>query len=198
VGFSGKVFSQGFYGSGETGIIAQAPPGQSDPGDLMQGAHRYKDARMPGRTVWTEMPDTEIPEPVPGVGEYLSAYSGPVREGLLELRKLVFQVAAEDPRIGPLTETLKWGEPSYLTAKTRAGTTLRLAVKKAKGDRLGVFFHCQTRLAGRIEELYPEVFEFDGKRGLLFVPGAELPVEAVKGAIALVLTYHLNPLLVRS
>lgn len=141
---------------------------------------------------------TGIPEPAAGVGEYLSARSAPARESLLELRNLVFQVAAEDPRIGPLTETLKWGEPAYLTSKTGAGTTLRLAMKKGKAERIGMFFHCQTRVAERIEELYPETFEFDGTRGLLFAPGAELPVEAVKGCMTLVLTYHLNPLLERA
>lgn len=153
---------------------------------------------MPGRAARTKMAETEVPEPGPGVGEYLSACSNPVRDGLLELRRLVYQVAAEDPRIGPLTETLKWGEPSYLTSKTKAGTTLRLAIKKGETERIGMFFHCQTRVAGRIEELYPDTFEFDGTRGLLFTPGASLPVDAIKGCMALVLTYHLNPLLERA
>lgn len=153
---------------------------------------------MAENSVGNEGSSAGIPEPVADVGEYLSARSAPVRESLLELRTLVYQVAAEDPRIGPLTETLKWGEPAYLTAKTRAGTTLRLAVKKGDAERTGMFFHCQTRVADRIKELYPETFEFDGTRGLLFAPGVGLPVEAVKGCMVLVLTYHLNPLLERA
>jgi len=47
-----------------------------------------------------------------------------VRTTCLSIRDLAYSVAAQGERIGPLTETLKWGEPSYLTNATKAGTTL--------------------------------------------------------------------------
>jgi hypothetical protein len=37
------------------------------------------------------------------------------------------------PGVGALHETLKWGQPAYLTPETRSGTTLRLGVPKSGG-----------------------------------------------------------------
>lgn len=133
-------------------------------------------------------------DPVPAVMAYLADWSPLVRDGLLELRTLVYQVAAEDVRIGPLRETLKWGEPAYLTEASRSGTTLRLAVKKAMPDTYGLFFNCRTSVAQRITDLYPNTFTLDGKRGLLFSVGRKIPAEDVKACISLVLTYRLGGL----
>lgn len=138
--------------------------------------------------------DARLPDPAPSVAAYLADCPPPVRDGLLELRALVYQVAGEDPRIGPLRETLKWGEPSYVTETSRSGTTLRLAAKKSMPDTYGLFFNCRTRIAERITDLYPKTFVFDGKRGLLFSAGREIPVEQVKACISLVLTYRLKGL----
>ncbi len=135
---------------------------------------------------------TGMPDPAPPVAAYLANCSPSIREGLLDLRALVYQAAAEDRWIGPLQETLKWGEPSYLTEITRSGTTLRLAVKKALPDTYGLFFNCRTRIAERITDLYPDTFTLDGKRGLLFSAGRNIPAEEVKACISLVLTYRLG------
>ena len=35
------------------------------------------------------------------------------------LRQLIFETAAATEVVGELEETLKWGEPSYLTPKTK-------------------------------------------------------------------------------
>lgn len=137
---------------------------------------------------------TGMPDPAPPVAAYLANCPPSIREGLLGLRTLVYQAAAEDRRIGPLQETLKWGEPSYLTEASRSGTTLRLAAKKAMPDTYGLFFNCRTSIAERITDLYPETFTLDGTRGLLFSAGRELPAEKVKSCISLVLTYRLGGL----
>ena len=63
------------------------------------------------------------------------------RAGLLLLRDLVFDVAALDPRIGKLTETLKWGQPSYLTLESKSGTPIRLGVQKLEVSR----FSCTAK-----------------------------------------------------
>ncbi|WP_346900390.1 DUF1801 domain-containing protein [uncultured Roseibium sp.] len=135
-----------------------------------------------------------VPDPAPPVAAYLADCPPAVREGLLGLRTLVYQVAAEDQRVGPLQETLKWGEPSYLTEVTRSGTTLRLAVKKSMPATYGLFFNCRTRLAERITDFYPDTFMLDGTRGLLFSAGRNIPDEEVKACISLVLTYRLGGL----
>ena len=73
-----------------------------------------------------------------------AAYDAELRQQLLDCRDLVFQVAAENSNIGPITETLKWGQPSYLTATTGAGTTPRLAASSDGQPTL--FVHCGTDL----------------------------------------------------
>ncbi len=140
------------------------------------------------------MATARLPDPAPPVAAYLAECPPFIQEGLLGLRALVYQVAAEDQRIGPLQETLKWGEPSYLTEATRSGTTLRLAVKKALPETYGLFFNCRTRIAERITDLYPNTFTLDGTRGLLFSADRKLPTEEVKACISLVLTYRLGGL----
>jgi hypothetical protein len=56
------------------------------------------------------------------VAAVFKAYPPAVRTRLLALRELVFDVAATTPEVGRLTETLKWGQPSYLTAESGSGT----------------------------------------------------------------------------
>ena len=47
--------------------------------------------------------------------------------------------------VGPLTETLKWGQPSYLTQESGSGSTVRIDRLK-KGDGYAIYFHCQSGL----------------------------------------------------
>lgn len=69
----------------------------------------------------------------PGVAAVFKAYPAALRQKLLELRALVFEVAAVSDGVGRLTETLKWGQPSYLLEETKSGTTIRIDRLK-KGD----------------------------------------------------------------
>ncbi len=47
------------------------------------------------------------------------------------LRHLVLETASETEGVNKLEETLKWGEPSYLT---KNGSTIRMDWKKSKPD----------------------------------------------------------------
>lgn len=60
------------------------------------------------------------------------------RDVLRNVRRLILDLAAGNPRIGPLTETLKWSEPAYLTEATKDGSTLRLG--ETRGDRKPALF----------------------------------------------------------
>jgi hypothetical protein len=55
-----------------------------------------------------------------------SAYPRPVQAKLLALRRLIFNTAKATPGVGRLHETLKWGQPSYLTCETKSGSTIRI------------------------------------------------------------------------
>lgn len=113
---------------------------------------------------------------------------------LLELRELVLNVASENRAIGPLEETLKWGEPAFLTSATGSGTTVRLHPHKKSDNEYALYVHCQTDLIERYKQLYNDRLDFDGNRAVVFDVNDDLPVDAVTHCIAMALTCHLrNP-----
>ncbi len=57
----------------------------------------------------------------------LETYPDFVRDKLKRLRALVIETAKEIPEITSLDETLKWGEPSFVS---KTGSTLRMDWKK--------------------------------------------------------------------
>jgi Domain of unknown function (DU1801) len=125
------------------------------------------------------------------VAALFKTYPPVVRARLTALRELVFETAARTPGVGPLTETLKWGQPSYLTEETGSGTTVRIDRLKA-GDGYAVYFHCQSGLIGQFRELYPDTFRYDGRRAIHFDAKDRLPVRELRHCIALALTHHLR------
>ena len=48
------------------------------------------------------------------------AYPKEVQLKLLAIRQLIFDTAAETDGVGSLEETLKWGQPSYLTSESKS------------------------------------------------------------------------------
>ena len=64
-----------------------------------------------------------------------AAYPKPVRTKLLALRRLIFDTAKTTGGVGPLEEALKWGQPSYLTSKTRSGSTIRIDQVKSVANQ---------------------------------------------------------------
>ncbi len=111
---------------------------------------------------------------------------------LLELRNLILETASENSAIGPLEETLKWGEPAFLTNVTKAGTTIRINRHAKDDSKYAMYVHCQTDLIERYKQLYDDLLTFDGTRAVVFEVTQQLPLEAVKHCIAMALTYHLK------
>lgn len=127
----------------------------------------------------------------PAVAAVFKAYPAGLRRKLMDLRALVFEVAAGTDGVGRLTETLKWGQPSYLTEETRSGTTVRIDHLK-KADGYALYVHCQSGLVPKFRALYPDTFRYEGKRALLFDTDARLPLPELRHCIALALTHHLR------
>lgn len=123
----------------------------------------------------------------PRVAEVFDSYPRPVREKMMRLRQLVIDVASETDGVDDLEETLKWGEPSYLT---KGGSTVRMDWKSKRPEQYALYFNCNTSLIQTFAELYGYVLEFDGKQAITFAEQDELPVEELKHCIALALTYH--------
>jgi Domain of unknown function (DU1801) len=126
------------------------------------------------------------------VAAIFRTYPAPLRARLMVLRDLVFDVAAKTTGVGALQETLKWGQPSYLTAETGSGTTIRIDRVKANEGRCAMYFHCQSGLVETFRELYPDSFVFEGQRAIVFEATDRVPVRALRHCIGLALTHHLR------
>lgn len=125
----------------------------------------------------------------PEVRDTYGAYPKKIRNKLLLLRELIFQIAEQSDEIGRIEETLKWESPSYLTYKPRSGTTIRLSGVGSYSDKYAISVHCQTSLVSEFKEIYPAL-EYDGNRSIIFDVNTDLPFEAAKHFIYSALTYH--------
>jgi hypothetical protein len=135
--------------------------------------------------------DDSMPgSPDANVAAVLDTCPGAVRERLISLRDLIFETAAATPGVGRIEETLKWGQPSYLTPETKSGTTIRIDAVKNVPGRVAMYVHCQTSLIERFREIYPDDLIYEGNRAVLFDVDAPLPTEPLRHCIALALTYH--------
>ena len=110
------------------------------------------------------------------------------KTGLIRLRDMIYATAEADPRIAPIAETLKWGQPAYVS---KTGTTLRLGVPKSGG--FGLFVHCQSRVIPDYQAMFPDLDRFDGTRGLLFSSPNEIDETRHTWLIQRALTYRLKP-----
>jgi hypothetical protein len=126
------------------------------------------------------------------VAAIIDSYPKNIRSKLLFLRKLIYETASAIKEVGEIEETLKWGEPSYLTPKTKSGSTVRIAWKESQAQYYSIFFKCTADLVPAFKEQFPEKFRYGGNRSIDFHVEDEVPVEALKRCIAMALTYHRN------
>ena len=123
---------------------------------------------------------------------YFNNYPENIRKKLLFLRQLIFDTAVATEGVGELEETLKWGEPSYLTPQTKIGSTLRIGWKERNADQYAMYFKCTTNLVETFREKYPTQFKYGGNRSIIFDADDEIPVQELCDCIAVALTYHLR------
>lgn len=126
----------------------------------------------------------------PDVAEVFNRYPDHIRKKLLFLRELIFDTASQNGGIGQLVETLKWGEPSYVTINPKTGSTVRIGFKISHPNRYALHFHCGTSLIDTFREIYANDFKFEGKRAIVFDKDDLIPTIKLKHCIALALTYH--------
>lgn len=125
------------------------------------------------------------------VAKVFAAYPEDARAKLLTLRAIIFETAKAIDGVGPLEETLKWGQPSYLTTESGSGSTIRIDREKSDG-RIAMYFHCQTDLVPTFRELYTTQMEYGGNRSILFKVATRFPEKALRHCIGLALTYHVR------
>jgi hypothetical protein len=124
------------------------------------------------------------------VAAVFDPYPKAMRGKLMALRRLIFDTAERTDGVGRLEETLKWGQPSYLTPETNSGTTVRIDRVKYDPELYALYVPCQTNLVDTFRELYPREFRFEGDRAILLRLDSAIPEERLRHCIALALTYH--------
>jgi hypothetical protein len=125
------------------------------------------------------------------VAGVFAVYPEDVRTKLLALRELIFATATRTPGVGPLEETLKWQQPSYLTSISGSGSTIRIDAIASRAGEYAIYFHCQTSLVDTFKKRFGSLFHYEGNRALLFSESDPLPEPELSECIAAALTYHL-------
>lgn len=122
----------------------------------------------------------------PEVESVFDNYPDVVREKLLNLRSLILETARQ-LEITDLQETLKWGEPSYLTKK---GSTIRIDWKERTPNQYAMYFQCTSKLVPTFRIVYNNELRYEGNRAIVFQINEALPLETLKNCISAGLTYH--------
>ena len=65
-------------------------------------------------TAWKNIKNSEV-------AAIFDTYPTEIKPKLMFLRQLIFDVASRIDGVGELEETLKWGQPSYLRRRPKAG-----------------------------------------------------------------------------
>lgn len=123
----------------------------------------------------------------PKVEAVFNRYPAFAKPQLLDLRKLILQTASEIDGLQKLEETLKWGEPSYLT---KHGSTVRIDWKNKTPNQFAIYFKCTSKLVDTFKTVYGDKFTFEGNRAIVFQLNDTLPEKELKHCISLALTYH--------
>ena len=123
----------------------------------------------------------------PEVELVFARYPDSVRRKMYGLRDLILETADELEGVSTLEETLKWGEPSYIT---KDGSTLRIDWKPRTPDQYAMYFKCTSRLVETFRTVFKGEFEFEGNRAIIFQMKDRVPKKALKACIAATLTYH--------
>ncbi|MCP3929970.1 MAG: DUF1801 domain-containing protein [Bacteroidetes bacterium] len=123
----------------------------------------------------------------PKVKNIFDNYPKSVRSQMLHLRELVLNAASEIDGLEKLEETLKWGEPSYLT---KYGSTVRMDWKEKNPEQFAIYFKCTSKLVPTFKTIYKDKFTFEGNRAIVFKLNDKIPEIELKHCISLALTYH--------
>ncbi|WP_220377076.1 DUF1801 domain-containing protein [Cohnella phaseoli] len=123
------------------------------------------------------------------VAAVFEQYPVKFQKKLLFLRQLILDTASQTDGVDSVEETLKWGEPSYIT---KTGSTIRIAWKKSNPSQYALYFNCKTILVETFREVYRDKFTFEGNRAIIFNEDDDIFVDELKQCISSSLTYHVR------
>lgn len=121
------------------------------------------------------------------VNEVFKRYPENIQEKLYNLRRIIIESAEDSDGIDTLEETLKWGEPGYLT---KNGSTIRIDWKEKTPEQFAIYFKCTSLLVPAFREVFGDLFRYEGNRAIIFNFNDTIPEEELKQCIMAALTYH--------
>jgi len=122
-----------------------------------------------------------------GVVEKWAAYPVHIRPQMEALRQLTLEAAEALPGVTAMTETLKWGEPSFLV---KGGSTVRMDWKAKNPEFVALYFICTSGLVPVFKVLYGDTFRYEKDRALWFGLQEELPREPLLDCLSLAFSFH--------
>ncbi|MGI0107016.1 DUF1801 domain-containing protein [Salinimicrobium sp. WS361] len=123
----------------------------------------------------------------PKVETVFANYPDFVRDKMQHLRELVIETAEETEGVTVLEETLKWGEPSFVT---KNGSTLRMDWKEKTPDQYALYFQCTSKLVDTFRLVFDHKFQYEGNRAIVFQLNQKIPELELKECIRASLNYH--------
>ena len=119
------------------------------------------------------------------VKEKFATYPEEVAILLHKIRELIY-IVAEQENIVDLTETLKWGEPSYVS---NVGSTIRFDWKAKSPKQYCLYFNCRTKLIETFKEVYGDAFIYEETRAIVFSVDQTIPIKELSHCISMSLRY---------
>ncbi|WP_208721788.1 hypothetical protein [Leptospira mtsangambouensis] len=129
----------------------------------------------------------KYPLPSEEITSYYFNLTPAMLEKFMEIRNWIYELSHADEKIGEIAECLKWGEPSFLTPKTKSGSTIRMA--KVNELEFALYFNCKTTIAKEIAIEFPE-WNCDGKRALYFSVSQKISKSKLIICLKKALLYH--------
>ena len=121
------------------------------------------------------------------VTETMAGYPEKAQQHLKALRLLIYRVAQENPSLGGVSESLKWGELSYCTPK---GSPIRIDWKAKAPDRVSIFFNCQSQLVPTFKAIFGNKLSYEKPRAIHLPLAEPLPETILTSCIKTALQYH--------
>jgi len=130
------------------------------------------------------MMETQLSEQVETT---IADYPTDAKKVFMQVRKIILDAAKSTAGLDNTTETLKWGEPSYLS---KGGSTVRMKWSEKSPDNFYLYFNCQSVLVETFKELYMDEFTYDGNRAISFSIHKKMPKDALLHCISMAMEYH--------
>ncbi len=120
-----------------------------------------------------------------GVKQKFKTYPEDVSVLLNNIRDLILRVANDDG-ISDIEETLKWGQPSYIS---KIGSAIRLDWNAKYPDQYCIYFNCKTTLIETFKEVYGDTFTYEGNRAIILKTDQTLPLAELEHCVSMSLRY---------